>query len=191
MSPSVGRNGAFEVANPGKSKMAYGSKKVGENRYREDIGRYYEDFQVGDVYEHRPGRSISEADNTWFTLLTMNKHPVHFDANYAAKSEFGKPLVNSALTLSIVAGMSVSDCSQKAIANLGWNDIRLTAPVFIGDTLYAESQVLDKRESKSRPTQGIVTIKTTGKKADGTVFMTYERTMLIPKRGHGVDDLME
>ena len=171
--------------------MAYGSKKVGENRYREDIGRYYEDFQVGDVYEHRPGRSISEADNTWFTLLTMNKHPVHFDANYAAKSEFGKPLVNSALTLSIVAGMSVSDCSQKAIANLGWNDIRLTAPVFIGDTLYAESEVLEKRESKSRPTQGIVTIKTTGKKADGTVFMTYERTMLIPKRGHGVDDLME
>jgi len=171
--------------------MVYSSKEVGKNRYREEIGRYFEDFQVGDIYEHRPGRTISEADNTWFTLITMNKHPVHFDANYAAKSEFGKPLVNSALTLSIVAGMSVSDTSQKAIANLGWNDIRLTAPVFIGDTLYAESEVLDKRESKSRPTQGIVTIRTTGKKADGTVFMTYERTMLIPKRGHGVDDLME
>ncbi len=171
--------------------MAYGSKEIGPNRYREDIGRYYEDFTVGDVYEHRPGRTISEADNTWFTLLTMNKHPVHFDANYAAKSEFGKPLVNSALTLSIVAGMSVSDTSQKAIANLGWNDIRLTAPVFAGDTLYAESEVLDKRESKSRPTQGIVKIKTTGTKADGTVFMTYERSMLIPKRGHGVDDQME
>ena len=171
--------------------MVYGSKEVGKNRYREEIGRYFEDFHVGDVYEHRPGRTISEADNTWFTLITMNKHPVHFDANYAAKSEFGKPLVNSALTLSIVAGMSVSDTSQKAIANLGWNDIRLTAPVFIGDTLYAESEVLDKRESKSRPTQGIVTIRTTGKKADGAVFMTYERSMLIPKRGHGVDDLME
>jgi len=171
--------------------MVYGSKQVGENRYREDVGRYFEDFKVGDIYEHRPGRTISEADNTWFTLITMNKHPVHFDANYAAKSEFGKPLVNSALTLSIVAGMSVSDTSQKAIANLGWNDIRLTAPVFIGDTLYAESEVLDKRESKSRPTQGIVTIKTTGKKADGTVFMTFERAMLIPKRGYGVDDLME
>ena len=171
--------------------MAYGSKEVAPNRYREDIGRYFEDFTIGDVYEHRPGRTISEADNTWFTLITMNKHPVHFDANYAAKSEFKQPLVNSALTLSIVAGMSVSDTSQKAIANLGWNDIRLTAPVFIGDTLYAESEVLDKRESKSRPTQGIVTIRTTGKKADGTVFMTYERTMLIPKRGHGVDDLME
>ena len=171
--------------------MTYGSKEIGPNRYREDIGRYYEDFTIGDVYEHRPGRTISEADNTWFTLLTMNKHPVHFDAHYAAKSEFGKPLVNSALTLSIVAGMSVSDTSQKAIANLGWNDIRLTAPVFAGDTLYAESEVLDKRESKSRPTQGIVKIKTTGTKADGTVFMTYERSMLIPKRGHGVDDQME
>ena len=171
--------------------MSYGSKQVGENRYREDIGRYYEDFAVGDTYEHRPGRTISEADNTWFTLLTMNTHPVHFDKAYAAKSEFGQPLVNSALTLSIVVGMSVSDCSQKAIANLGWNDIRLTAPVFIGDTIYAESEVLDKRESKSRPTQGIVKIRTIGKKQDGTVFMSYERSMLIPKRGHGVDDLME
>jgi itaconyl-CoA hydratase len=171
--------------------MVYGSKQVGENRYREDIGRYFEDFEVGDIYEHRPGRTISEADNTWFTLITMNKHPVHFDANYAAKSEFKKPLVNSALTLSIVVGMTVSDTSQKAIANLGWDAIKLTAPVFIGDTLYAESEVLDKRESKSRPTQGIVTIKTTGKKADGTIFMTFERAMLIPKRGYGVDDLME
>ncbi len=171
--------------------MGYDSKEVGPNRYREEIGRYFEDFEIGDVYEHRPGRTISEADNTWFTLLTMNTHPVHFDANYAAKSEFGQLLVNSALTLSIVAGMSVSDTSQKAIANLGWNDIKLTAPVFVGDTIYAESEVLDKRESKSRPTQGIVSIKTIGKKADGTVFMTYDRTMLIPKRGHGVDDLME
>lgn len=171
--------------------MGYDSKEVGPNRYREEIGRYFEDFEIGDVYEHRPGRTISEADNTWFTLLTMNTHPVHFDANYAAKSEFGRLLVNSALTLSIVAGMSVSDTSQKAIANLGWNDIKLTAPVFVGDTIYAESEVLDKRESKSRPTQGIVSIKTIGKKADGTVFMTYDRTMLIPKRGHGVDDLME
>ena len=171
--------------------MGYGSKKVAPNRYLEEIGRYFEDFEVGDVYEHRPGRTISEADNTWFTLLTMNTHPVHFDANYAAKSEFGQLLVNSALTLSIVAGLSVSDTSQKAIANLGWNDIKLTAPVFVGDTIYAESEVLGKRESKSRPTQGIVSIKTIGKKADGTVFMTYDRTMLIPKRGHGVDDLME
>jgi acyl dehydratase len=145
-------------------------------------------FAEGDIYEHRPGRTISEADNTWFTLLTMNQHPLHFDAAYASKSEFGKPLVNSCLTLSIVAGMSVSDISQKAIGNLGWNDIRLIAPVFVGDTIYAESEVLSKRESAKRPTQGIVTVKTTGKKADGTVFMTYERSVLVPKRGHAVDD---
>jgi len=166
-------------------------KEVGPNRYRESFGRYLEDFAVGDVYEHRPGRTISEADNTWFTLLTMNKHPLHFDAEYAAKSEFGKPLVNSCLTLAMVAGMSVSDISQKTVANLGWDKIKLTAPVFAGDTIYAESEVLAVRESKSRPNQGIVTVRTTGKKADGTVFMSYERAMLIPKRGHAVDDLAD
>ncbi|MCH6587689.1 MAG: MaoC family dehydratase [Proteobacteria bacterium] len=168
--------------------MVVKPREVGPGRYRESFGRYLEDFTVGDVYEHRPGRSITETDNTWFTLLTMNQNPLHFDKEYAAKSEFGKPLVNSCLTLSIVAGMSVSDLSQKAIANLGWDKIQLTAPVFVGDTIYAESEVLAVRESKSRPNQGIVTVRTTGKKADGTVFMTYERTMMIPKRGHGVDD---
>ena len=168
--------------------MVAEARQVGKGRYRESYGRYYEQFEVGDVYEHRPGRTISEADNTWFTLLTMNQHPLHFDFEYAKKSEFGKPLVNSCLTLSIVAGMSVSDISQKTIANLGWDKIKLPAPVFIGDTIYAESEVLAKRESKSRPTQGIVTVKTTGRKADGTEIMSFERTMLIPKRGHGVDD---
>lgn len=166
-------------------------KQIGPNRYRESYGRYYEDFVIGDVYEHRPGRTLTESDNTWFTLLTMNQHPLHFDKVYAAKSEFGQPLVNSALTLAIVAGMSVSDVSQKTIANLGWTDIRLPAPVFVGDTIYAESEVLSKRESKSRPTQGIVSIKTIGKKSDGTVFMSFERTMLIPKRGHAVDDIAD
>jgi len=168
--------------------MVAEAKEVGKNRTRESYGRYLEDFKVGDVYEHRPGRTITESDNTWFTLLTMNQHPVHFDKAYASKGEFKKPLVNSALTLSIVAGMSVSDVSQKAIANLGWDKIRLSAPVFVGDTIYAESEVLAVRESKSRPTQGIVTVKTTGTTEDGTVFMTYERTVLIPKRGHAVDD---
>jgi itaconyl-CoA hydratase len=162
--------------------------KVGPNRYRESYGRYYEDFTIGDIYEHRPGRTISEADNTWFTLMTMNQHPLHFDAAYAAKSEFGRPVVNSCLTLSIVVGMSVSDISQKAIGNLGWNDIRLVAPVFNGDTIYADSEVVAKRESAKRPAQGVVTVRTTGKKADGTVFMTFERTILVPKRGHAVDD---
>ena len=168
--------------------MVAEAKEVGKNRYRESYGRYLEDFKIGDVYEHRPGRTISESDNTWFTLITMNQHPLHFDAAYAATSEWKKPLVNSALTLSIVTGMSVSDISQKAITNLGWDKIKLTGPVFVGDTIYAESEVLEMRESKSRPTQGIVTVKTTGKTSEGLVFLTYERSVLIPKRGHGVDD---
>ena len=152
---------------------------------------YFEDFEIGHVYQHRPGRTISETDNTWFTLLTMNTHPLHFDAEYAKASEFGRPLVNSAFTVSLVVGMSVSDVSQKAIANLGWKEIRLPAPVFIGDTLYAESEVLDKRESKSRPTAGIVTVKTIGKKSDGTIVCDFDRSMLIPKRGHGVEDRVD
>ncbi len=156
--------------------------QTGPNRYRDDPGRDYDDFTVGDIYEHWPGRTITESDNSWFTLLTMNTHPLHFDNHYAEQSEFGKPLVNSTLTLSIVAGMSVSDTSQKAIANLGWKEIVLKAPVFAGDTIYAESEVLAKRESSSRPGQGIVTVKTTGKKADGTVFMHYERSFLIAKK---------
>ncbi len=169
--------------------MVATAKEVGKNRYRESYGRYLEDFNIGDIYEHRPGRTLTESDNTWFTLLTMNQHPLHFDMEYASKSEFGKPLVNSCLTLSIVAGMSVSDISQKTIANLGWDKIKLTAPVYVGDTLYAESIVLSKRESKSRPTQGIVSVRTTGFNQVGKEVISYERTMLIPKKGHAVDDV--
>src|SRR6201997_2418578 len=165
-----------------------GHDQIGPQRYRESFGRYYDDFVVGDIYEHRPGRTITESDNTWFTLITMNTHPLHFDKAYAAKSEFKRPLVNSCLTLSMVVGMSVSDISQKAIANLGWTDIKPTAPVFVGDTIYAESEVLAKRESNSRPNQGVVSLRTTGKKADGTVFMTYERPILVPKRGYEVEE---
>jgi len=168
--------------------MSAEAREVGPNRFRESYGRYFEDFAVGHVYEHRPGRTITESDNTWFTLLTMNQHPIHFDREYARHSEFGRPLVNSTFTLALVAGMSVSDTSQKAVANLGWTDIALTAPVFVGDTIYAESEVLEKRESRSRPTQGIVRIATRGLKADGTVFISFERNMLVPKRGHAVDD---
>ena len=169
----------------------YGKKEVGPQRFREDLGRYYEGFEVGDVYEHRPGRTVTETDNIWFTNLTMNTHPVHFDYAYARKSEFGKPLVNSCLTLSIIAGMSVSDVSQKTIANLGWDNVRMPAPVFNGDTLYAESEVLSIRESKSRPTQGIVSIKTIGKNQNGVEVISFERTMLIPKYGHAVDDKVD
>ena len=168
--------------------MVVRREEIEPGRYRESYGRYYEDFHVGDIYEHRPGRTITETDNTWFTLLTMNTHPLHFDAHYAKKTEFGRPLVNSALTLSIVAGMSVSDLSQKAIANLGWENIKLTAPVFAGDTLYAESEVLAKRESKSRPTQGIVSARTAGANSDGIVVITYDRSFLVPKEGYAVDD---
>lgn len=152
----------------------------------EKIGRFYEDFTVGDVYRHWPGRTISDGDNIWFTLLTMNTHPLHFDHAYAAGTEFGKPLVNSALTLAMVTGMSVSDLSQNAVANLGWDKIRLTAPVFPGDTVYAHSEVLAARVSKSRPGHGIVTARTIGTKSDGTEFMNFERSFLVPERAQAV-----
>ncbi|HEY0849813.1 MAG TPA: MaoC family dehydratase [Bradyrhizobium sp.] len=157
-------------------------RQIGEQRYRGQIGRYFEEFEVGDVYEHRPGRTLTDNDNIQFSLLTMNYHPMHCDAAFAGKSEFGKLLMNSGLTLAVVLGMTVPDVSGKAIANLGWKEIKLLAPVFAGDTIYAESEVLEKRESKSRPTQGIVTVRTLGKKADGTVFMEFVRSALIQKR---------
>jgi itaconyl-CoA hydratase len=168
--------------------MVQTSKQLGGQRYRESFGRSYEDFAVGDVYEHRPGRTITQADNTWFTLLTMNTHPLHFDEEYAKATEFGRCLVASPLTVAMLVGMSVTDVSQKAIANLGWREIRLPAPVFAGDTLYAESEVLEKRESKSRPEAGLVTVRTTGRNQDGTVVCTFERTILVAKRGHSVED---
>jgi acyl dehydratase len=158
---------------------------VGKQRYRASYGRYLEEFTVGDIYEHRPGRTITDADNIQFSLLTMNFHPMHCDAHHASKSEFGKLLVSSGLTVAIVLGMSVNDVSGKAIANLGWKEIRLTGPVFAGDTLYAESEVLEVRESKSRPTQGVVTVHTRAFNQDGKPVMDFIRTALIAKRGHG------
>lgn len=168
--------------------MRDGVVEVGPRRFRETFGRYYEDFVEGDVYEHRPGRTITDADNVWFTLLTMNTHPAHFDYEFAAKTEFGKPLVCSPLTVALMVGMSVSDVSQKSVANLGWSDIRLTAPMFPGDTLYAESEVVEKRQSKSREGQGVVTVKTTGRNQHGTIVCTFNRTMLIWMRGFGPMD---
>jgi itaconyl-CoA hydratase len=147
-------------------------------------GRYFEDFEVGATYRHRPGRTLSEADNTWFTLLTMNTHPIHFDVEYAKRTEFGRPLVVSTLTLAVLVGMSVADTSRNAVANLGWKEIKLPGPVFAGDTLYAESTVLDKRESKSRPNEGIVTIRTLGRNQRGEVVCEFERSFLVMKRGH-------
>ncbi len=166
-------------------------KEVGPQRYRETFGRYFEEFEVGDVYEHRPGKTVTQYDNHLFTLLTLNTHPLHFDAEYGKATEFGRNLVVSPYTLSLLMGMSVTDISQKAIANLGMDDVKFPAPVFEGDTLYAESEVLAKRESKSRPGQGIVTVRTTGRNQNDVVVASFVRHALIPARGQAVEDRME
>ncbi|HYS01751.1 MAG TPA: MaoC family dehydratase [Candidatus Eisenbacteria bacterium] len=145
-------------------------------------GRFFEDFKVGEVYRHQLGRTLTEVDNTWFTLLTCNTNQIHFNADYAARSEFRRPLMNSCLTLSLVTGLSVPDISQNVVANLGWDKVTLPAPVFAGDTIYAESEVLETRASKSRPGQGIVRVRTRGYKQDGTVVIEFERTVLVHSR---------
>jgi itaconyl-CoA hydratase len=167
--------------------MSGEAKKVGPRTFRESFGRYFEDFEVGDLYQHRPGRTITQYDNISFTLLTMNTHPLHFDEQYARHTEFGRCIVCSPLTVALMVGMSVSDVSQKAIANLGWTDIRLTHPLYAGDTLYAHSEVLEKRESKSRPQAGIVTVKTTGTNQDGVEVCDFKRTILVMKRGNDLE----
>jgi len=148
-------------------------------------GRFLEDFVVGDVYEHAHGRTITQTDNTWFSLLTNNPHDIHSNADYASRTEFSKPLVVSTLTLAIVTGLSVPDVSQNAVANLGWDDVKLTAPVFAGDTLYASSEVLQVRPSKSRPGQGLVRVRTTGRNQRDETVITYERTVLVYARAAG------
>lgn len=148
-------------------------------------GRFYEDFCVGDIYRHALGRTVTTTDNIWFTLLTQNTAPIHFDHHYAAQTEFGRPLVDSTFTVALATGQSVSDVSQNVFANLGWDEIRLPNPVFEGDTLYSQSEVLSKRESKSRTEVGIVTVRTTGYNQDGRVVITFNRTLMVYKRGHG------
>jgi len=145
-------------------------------------GRFLEDFAVGDVYRHAHGRTVSETDNTWFTLLTNNSHQIHINADYAAKTEFGRPLVVSTLTLAIITGLSVPDISQNAVANLGWDNVRLVAPVFAGDTLYASSEVLAVRPSKSRAGQGIVRVRTRGFNQRDETVIEFERTVLVYSR---------
>lgn len=146
-------------------------------------GRCYEDFEVGLVMRHPLGRTVTATDNAWFSLVTVNTNPIHFDAHYSAQTEFGRPLVNSCFTIALVTGLSVADVSRNAM-NLGWDEVRMPAPLFEGDTVYAQSTVLSTRESKSRPAMGIVEIETTGYKQDGTVIMTFRRTILVYKRGH-------
>ena len=147
-------------------------------------GRVFEDFEVGDVYEHPLGRTIIAADNIWFTCLTMNTNPIHFDAEYASRTEFGKPLVNSCFTLALVTGQSVTDLTVNAVANLGWDEVKLPHPVFEGDTIRSKSEVLEIRESKSRPNAGIVRVKTTGMNQQGVSVIEFTRTFMIWKRGH-------
>jgi itaconyl-CoA hydratase len=147
-------------------------------------GRFFEDFEVGDVYEHPLGRTVTTTDNAWFTLLTQNTAAIHFDRHYAEQTEFGQPLVDSTFTLALVTGQSVTDVSQNVFANLGWDEVRLPAPVFEGDTIYSQSEVLEKRESKSRPDVGIVKVKTTGFNQDGEVVITFNRTIMVYKREH-------
>jgi acyl dehydratase len=146
-------------------------------------GRVYEDFEVGDIYRHPLGRTVTQTDNIWFTLLTVNPNPIHFDAHYAAQTKFGKPLVDSTFTLALVTGLSVSDISQNGI-NLGWDEVKLPAPVFEGDTIYAQSELLSKRESKSYPDRGIIQVKTIGYNQDGVVVLSFKRTIMVYKRGY-------
>ena len=147
-------------------------------------GRFFEDFEVGDVYQHPLGRTVTTTDNIWFTLLTQNTAPIHFDHHYSAQTEFGKPLVDSTFTLALVTGQSVTDISQNVMANLGWDNVTLPRPVFEGDTVYSQSEVLEKRESGSRPNVGIVRVKTVGYNQDGKVVIEFARTIMVYKRGH-------
>lgn len=148
-------------------------------------GLYFEDFVVGDVFEHPLGRTLTTNDNIWFTLLTQNTAPIHFDHEYAKQTEFGKPLVVATLTLALVAGQSVTDISQNVIASLSWNDIRMPNPVFEGDTIHSRSAILETRESGSRPHAGIVTVHTEGLNQRGEVVISYDRTVLVYKKGFG------
>ena len=156
--------------------------------HKAELGRFVEDFVAGDVYQHPIGRTISEADSTWFTLLTNNTNQNHFNTDYAKSNPItdGRIIVNSGLTVAIVLGQSVIDMSQHAVANLGWNEIALTAPVYIGDTIYSESVVLDIRISQSRPDFGILTMKTRGLNQDGVEIVSWIRSVMIPRRASGI-----
>ena len=147
-------------------------------------GRVFEDFAVGDIYEHPLGRTVIDADNIWFSCMTMNTNPIHFDGEYASRTEFGRRLMNSCFTLALVTGQSVTDLTQNAVANLGWDEVRLPNPLFEGDTVYSKSEVLETRESKSRPTAGIVRVRTTGVNQQGVPVIEFIRTFMVYKRGH-------
>lgn len=150
-------------------------------------GRFYEDFEVGDQIAHALGRTISQTDNSWFTQLTQNTNPIHVDHHYASQTEFQQPIVNSAFTIALVTGQSVSDIFQNVMANLGWGEVRLPNPVFEGDTIYSYSEILAKRESASRENVGIIEVKTYGYNQRQEVVIHFKRTMMIYKRGYAPD----
>lgn len=154
-------------------------------------GRYYEDFTVGDVYPHPLGRTVTKTDNIYITLLTQNTNPIHFDDYYSAKTEFGQPIVDSTFTLALVTGQSVSDISQNAMANLGWDNIQLPKPVFEGDTIYSYTEVTNLRESKSRPNVGILSVKTYGYNQRAEVVISFDRTMMVYKKAHAPSEQNE
>jgi itaconyl-CoA hydratase len=166
------------------SKILSRLEQIGDQRYRESHGLYYEDFDIDDIYEHRPGRTITETDNIWLSLICMNTHPLHINNDYAAATEFKKPLVSSLITFAIVGGLSLAATSARGIANLGWNNIKFISPVFVGDSIYAETRIISKRLSNSRKNQGIVTVQTTGLKDNMEIFMTCERSFLVPCKGN-------
>lgn len=145
-------------------------------------GRFFEDLAVGDVYRSRIGRTITDADNTWFTCITMNTNQVHFNEEFARKTRFQRPLVNSCFTLALVTGLSVPDTSENATANLSWTDVRLPAPVFVGDTLWAQSEILHLRSSASNPSVGIVSMRTRGINQRGETVIEYIRTFMLYRR---------
>ena len=168
------------------SEQLMPSDHEGGDRPTEDgwTGRCLEDFSIGDIYRHRLGRTVTTADNLWFTLLTLNTNPLHFDHHYAAQTEWKRPLVNSCFILALVTGMSVSDVSQNAMANLGWDNVKLPHPVFEGDTIYAETEILGVRPSASRPQVGIVRVRTRGFNQDGTTVIDFERSIMVYRRRH-------
>jgi acyl dehydratase len=159
--------------------------QVGEEEMTVNFGRYFEDFQVGATIKHYPGRTISESDNLLFCMLTMNHHPLHIDAEFAARTQHGRPLVVGTLVFSLVVGLTVADISGHAIANLEYSEVKHLGPTFYGDTLYAETRVLDKRESRSKPDRGIVHVETTAHNQHGEPVLRFQRRVLVPKRVAG------
>ncbi len=154
--------------------------EVAPSQFEERHGMLYDDFILNDTYSHRPGRTITESDNTWLSLLSMNQHPLHIDQEYANATEFGQTDVSSLVTFAIVGGLSLRSTSMRGVANLGWKNVSLPNPVFVGDTIYAKSCVTAKRHSRSRPLEGIITVKTLGCNQKREIVLTWERSFLVP-----------